>query len=243
MAILQGNYFSKEIKQDIHFFMMNPFEDRNEKKYLILLHGLMDNSVSWSMKTNLVRLAAEHGITVFCPEAHRSFYCDIHSGGNYRSMIIKEIPEILYEMFGIILNQNNVIIAGNSMGGYGALKAVLTPESIYKKCMAFSPVIHPVEAFQIIPQDYLFEGEEKRIFGESPTLKKEDDLYYLAETGKEKKVSLSIICGKNDFLIEQNRKYQQCLHSCGQKCKYMEEEGEHGWEFWNKYLYRVFEEF
>lgn len=249
MAFLEGNYYSEALKQDVHFVCINPFEERKEgdkEKYLIMLHGLMDNCRSWSLRTNLYRLAAEYGVTVFCPEGHRGFYSDMLYGGKYRRMINKEIPRVLKEMLGITLDGNNTVIAGNSAGGYGALKAVLSEDSLYQKAMAFSPVIDPVQALAVIPEDYLISGEEQAIYGSQIELKKEDDLFELIKAeGLKKKFPLriTVTCGRNDFLIEQNREFQKQIQKSEIGCIYREAEGEHGWDYWDTHLRELFVEY
>lgn len=249
MAFFQGSYFSEALLQDIHFSCIRPFENiepGQPEKYLILLHGLMDNSTAWFLKTNLYRLAEQYGVTVFCPEGHRSFYCDMEYGAKYRTLVVKEIPRVMTQMFGYRLNSENTVIAGNSAGGYGALKAVLTPDSIYRKCMAFSPVTEALSALDVIPDDYLIPEEEKAIWGSDKKVTDTDKLDVLMNDAKLKEkfpLEISITCGKDDFLITQNRELHRQLAAAGIPITYTEANGEHGWEYWDAHIKELFERF
>lgn len=249
MAFLQGSYFSEELLQEVHFTCIRPFENQKEEaqeKYLILLHGLMDNSNAWILKTNLYRLAEEYGVTVFCPEGHRSCYCDMKYGGKYRRMLIKEIPRIMKGLLGCELNGKNTVIAGNSAGGLGALKAVLSPDSLYRKCMAFSPVVHPEKALRDIPESYLIAGEERAIFGEALKIPQEENPAELLKDERLKNkfpLQITISCGTEDFLLAQNREFQKALAESGVSVTYREAAGEHGWEYWENHLKELFEEY
>lgn len=249
MAFLQGSYFSEALLQDMHFTCIRPFENRTgeePEKYLILLHGLMDNSSAWVLKTTLYRLAEEYGVTVFCPEGHRSYYCDMKFGGRYRQMIIKEIPRVMKEMLGCELNAENTVIAGNSAGGLGALKAMLSPDSIYRKCMAFSPVVHPKKALMDIPDSYLISGEERAIFGAELQVPDEENPEALLKDERLRDkfpLQITITCGTEDFLLEQNRTFRKAFEQAGIPVTYREAAGEHGWEYWEEHLKELFEEY
>ena len=43
-------------------------------------------------------------------------------------------------------------------------------------------------------------------------------------------------CGKEDFLIEPNRAFHKFLVDNDVNVYYQEDDGNHNWEFWNKYL-------
>ena len=48
-------------------------------------------------------------------------------------------------------------------------------------------------------------------------------------------------CGKQDFLIEQNRAFYKFLIENDINVDYKEDDGSHDWEFWNKYLEKSIE--
>lgn len=249
MAFLEGSYFSGALLQDMHFSCIRPFENANkdgQERYLVLLHGLMDNCTAWFLKTDLYRLAEAYGVTVFCPEGHRSYYCDMAFGGKYRKMVTEEIPQVMKGILGCTLTGENTVIAGNSAGGYGALKASLQPGSVYRKCMAFSPVTNWEQALTDIPESYRIAGEERAILGEREKLVREENLAELLQAPEllEKgPLQITITCGTEDFLNGQNREFFKELKAAGIPAHYREEKGEHGWDYWNGHLKELFEEF
>lgn len=105
---------------------------------LYLLHGLSDNHSCWLRRTAVDRYAEEYGIAVVMPEVQRSFYCDMAHGPAYFTYIADELPQICQRLFRLSDKREDTFIAGNSMGGYGALKAALSrPEPGLRPLLAF----------------------------------------------------------------------------------------------------------
>ncbi len=48
-------------------------------------------------------------------------------------------------------------------------------------------------------------------------------------------------CGTEDFVIEKNRNMRDALKALGIPINYYEEEGNHDWIFWNKWLLKAME--
>lgn len=248
MALIYGNFYSSCLKMNSHFQAFLPFDKQcgnhnasHKKEYLILLHGMMDNCTAWIEKSCISRFAEEYGVLIFMPEGHRSFYTNMVSGGAYFNFITEEVPTVMEAMFGISLNRENTSIAGNSMGGYGALKSALSRPDLFGRCGALSPVIHPVKALSLIPEDYLIPGEETAVWGNQAVLPDESSLFHLAALLKHHAApKLYITCGQNDFLISQNRSFRDCLNQLSIDFTYQEAPGEHGWTYWNDHLEPMF---
>ena len=92
---------------------------------LYLLHGLSDDHTAWSRRTSVERYAESAGIAVVMPEVQRSFYTDMVYGLRYFTYIAEELPALCRRLFPLSERREDTFIAGNSMGGYGALKAAL----------------------------------------------------------------------------------------------------------------------
>ena len=66
------------------------------------------------------------------PDGDRSFYTNLPHGRNYYDYVAKELPKIMETMFPLISSaREDRFIAGNSMGGYGALKIALREDGAF----------------------------------------------------------------------------------------------------------------
>ena len=88
---------------------------------LYLLHGLSDDDTIWSRRTSIERYAEALGLAVVMPAVHRSFYTDQAYGGNYRTFLTRELPDVVHRFFRVATARERTFVAGLSMGGYGAL--------------------------------------------------------------------------------------------------------------------------
>src|SRR5512138_2093506 len=94
-----------------------------ERKVLYLLHGLSDDASAWQRFTAIETIAAAYGLVVVMPSVGRSFYTDQPNGQRFFSYLVDELPRYLADVFDLQPRRENTLIAGNSMGGYGAMKA------------------------------------------------------------------------------------------------------------------------
>lgn len=94
---------------------------------LYLLHGLSDNSGTWTERTNVVDSAAGHRFIVVMPEGDVSWYTDSATvpTERYESYLLEELIPDVQKRYRTIEEGYARGIAGLSMGGYGSLKMAL----------------------------------------------------------------------------------------------------------------------
>ena len=139
MSILRADFYSEQLTMNTSAIIMLPDDIPNSRaRVLYLLHGLSDNCTGWMRLTGIERYARERKMAVVMPEVQRSFYTDMAYGVNYFSYVAKELPQKMRKMFGFSAKREKNMIAGLSMGGYGALKCALTYPEQYFGCAAFS---------------------------------------------------------------------------------------------------------
>lgn len=212
-----------------------------EPKYktLWLLHGLSDDHTAWARRTSIERYAADRGIAVVMPFGGRSWYTDAAYGAKYFTFITEELPRVCREMFrGMSDKREDNMIAGLSMGGYGAMKAALTYPDRYMGCTALSGAFDiAYMARELVPD------EAKYIFGE---LSSTDELYgtchdvfHLARRAVEEKRELPRIymwCGHSDFIHDSSEKMHAVLSAEDIEHVYEKSDGDHSWGYWDKYI-------
>ena len=243
MAFFQGTIYSEALggMTSLNVILPQALADtpwRGEKAprpVLYLFHGLSDDETIWVRRTNLERYAIQYGLTVIMPDGGRSFYTDMKHGGKYFQYIAEELPAIASRLFHFSSLPEETFIAGNSMGGYGALKLFLTYPERFGFCGAFSASILPMTLPEKFPP---MQRELEDIFGTLENYKREgNDLYRLAQKCILEGRSLSqlyLTCGSGDFLIEENRDFAAHLETLNFPVTFDEDKGTHEWGFWDK---------
>ena len=240
MAFCELKYFSKSLDKAIAADILLPEQQAvGPFAVLYLLHGLSDDHTIWQRRTSIERYAANLPLIVVMPDAGRGFYCDALQGMAWESAIIKDLIGYVDAMFQTRRERNGRILAGLSMGGYGAAKLALKYPDLFCAAVSHSGAMgfahHPLSA-EANPDNVKFCEEMARVVGEFPG-GGPDDLYALANNlDPAKRPALRIDCGADDFLIQDNRAYHAYLEGIGFPHTYLEFEGAHTWEYWDVHI-------
>ena len=208
-------------------------------KCLYLLHGLSDDHTIWARRTSIERYAQEYGIAVVMPCGARSFYTNMKYGGAYYNYIAKEVPRIVREFLNVSDKREDNVIAGLSMGGYGALKIGMRESDRFFAAAGLSSVAD-IKSFINIDR---YSNVAAPIFGDEKIVPDSEDLFALASAleKKELKPRLYMGVGKQDFLYADNQKLRAHLESLDLDYTYRESDGIHSWVFWDEYIQYVLE--
>lgn len=252
MALIHLNFFSETlgISSSVDIIIPQQTSDReiglktkgsedDLPSCLYLLHGLSDDHTIWQRRTSIERYSAEKGIAVVMPCVNRSFYTDMAYGPKYWTYVTEELPEIIHSMFKISQDPKKTFVAGLSMGGYGAMKMALRNPEKFAAAASLSGSLE-LKSFG----DIKLNPEAKLIFGDTPPVNNENDLFFLAQNLKKenKKIpELYIICGIEDPLYRGNQKFKKHLENLKINHTYDEEPGTHEWGFWDKHIQKVLE--
>ena len=240
---LQMNVYSKELKKSVGVNILIPEKCLNAStpyKTLWLLHGLSDDHTAWMRYSSIERYADAWGIAVIMPNASRSWYTNTAYGANYFNFITNELPQLCRGLFrGMSSVREDNIVAGLSMGGYGALKLALTCPERYGACISLSG------SFDITRRGREYNLDEWRsIFGyeiESALdlAGSEHDLFALVEKNKNEKKpfpKLYMWCGVEDGFININRIFDEHLTRLEVPHVFEESEGNHTWKWWDLHI-------
>ena len=148
MAFVEINYFSKALNQTVSVNVILPEVKKQSPeagapdgtyKTLWLLHGLSRDRTVWMRRSNIERYADKYNLAVVMPEVGRSWYTDTCNGEKYFTFVTEELPAVCRSYFkGMSEKREDNLIAGNSMGGYGAVKAALHHPDKYFACASLS---------------------------------------------------------------------------------------------------------
>lgn len=203
-----------------------------------LLHGHSDDHTGWLRRTNVDFYARERGVAVVMPEVQRSFYCDMKYGLRYFAYVADELPRLCRQMFRLSSRRCDTLVAGLSMGGYGALKCAFFRPETFGACASLSGAVD-VRAM-LERQNGQGLDEFRAIVGPDLQIPPEDDLYALADRVAARPAAerprVFACCGTEDFLNADNRNFAAYLTKAGIAHRYEEGPGVHEWPFWDRWL-------
>ena len=133
---------------------------------LYLLHGCCDTYESWTRQTDVEELAQLRDVLVVMPEAGPvGWYSDWWNHGDggppaWETFHTRELRRVLEHDYGA--GQKRVI-AGLSMGGFGALSYAARNPGMFRAAASYSGVVHPL--YRDFPQGMMGVTQE---FGEDP---------------------------------------------------------------------------
>lgn len=251
MAFLQMNYHSDALGIGVSVNVVLPEKAKTligmkadgakTYKTLYLLHGLSDDHSIWMRRTSIERYAADYGIAVVMPTVGRSWYTDKPSGEKYLTFVAKELPSVCRSYFrGMSERREDTLVAGLSMGGYGAVKVALTAPETFGGCASLSGALD-VATFSRRHSNL---GELRGIFGydleDSEQLKgTQHDVFHLLRqhvaAGRENPRTY-LWCGESDYLLDHSRRFRDLLLECGVEHCYEESEGDHAWHWWDLHI-------
>ena len=160
--VLPNDFIMEEIKEPRHY-------DRPTKS-LILLHGLTGTDTDWLYGGVAQEMAKQYNLAVFMPTVGNFFYLDHgYEGGNFASFIGEELPEYIRDTFGYCINREDTMIAGLSMGGFGAIHTALQFPDTFSSCVALSSALEYLyrglkEEGKEIPRIYMAIGTEDSLY-------------------------------------------------------------------------------
>lgn len=240
MAVLHGSFLSSEIGRHVQFTVILPHDtvtDQPASGYpvLYILPGRTDDCSTWLYRTNIERYAYFKKLAVVIPSGDGSFYANMSGGGRYFSMVTKELPEIVRNMFRVGFSRRHTYIAGAAMGGYGAIRCALNFPEQYAGCIALSPIAD-IEA---LVQKEVGEGKTevwRGILGDRMMVPRELDLYNLVNDSHNYSTIQPLIymaCGKRDELYQSVIQLRDTFDRNKLDFIFEQADAGHEWGFWD----------
>ena len=246
MGVFSGDFYSRALRRNTRLGIIFPEESEDvtleypgSPKVLYLLHGLGGNSDEWVRFTKIEYYAKKYNFIVIMPEVDRSFYCDQTAGSRYFSYIADDLPGICHSWFRLDTRRENTFIAGESMGGYGAVKIGLRRPSRFGAIASLSGVLdYPALIRQVVRGEWtdMEPGEFHFLHGTTKVAGTEDDVIALVRQAASdpNRPRLLQLCGTEDFLYENNQRFRSAAEEAGYGHVYMEAPGEHAWPYWDR---------
>jgi putative tributyrin esterase len=197
-----------------------------------LLHGLSDDHTLWMRRTRIEAYAERWPIIIVMPDGGRGFYTNHVAGPKWATHIAEELPARIERMFGAKTTRAGRCIGGLSMGGYGAMRLALGYPDRYISANSHSgALLGPSMHRGVISID-----EYHQMFGAAYE-GSASDLLVLARRAKASGAALPklmIDCGREDHLLEANRKVHSELLAMQVEHAYDDDlPGGHDWNYWD----------
>jgi len=198
---------------------------------LYLLHGLTHDNNSWVDNTDIERQVRKLPLVVVMPNGLRGFYTDSESNpaANYESAVVHNLIQNIDRRLKTIGSPAGRAIAGNSMGGYGAIKLALKHPDKFSAAYSLSGALRKGSSDYTSPPA----KEWAEMFGPSPTGGPHDLATLASGANRSTLPQLGIECGLGDSMLHESRHFQKVLEDLSIRHSYVEEPGGHNWDYWN----------
>lgn len=255
MAFFEGEYYSFATRSHRSFTAVIPLDPPPEGPVIpayttgpyptvYLLHGYSGSRNDYLTQSGIALWAARHRCAVIMPDGGNYFYVDSEAlGENYGQLIGEELVQVTRRMFNLSHRREDTVIAGLSMGGFGALVNGTRYPEVFGSVIAMSSalIVEDILSGRIeqehlpgIPLQYY-----ETVFG--PRDRLEESLKNPAHTAKRaleggNAPRLFLACGTEDFLWRNNLSFHETLEKMGYDHVFWTAPGVHDYDFWNRAL-------
>lgn len=224
---------------NIHFLQDSEEIIPKPYKTLYLLHGLYGSDDIFLANTSIQKFAEDNGIAIVIPCGENSFYVDNEkSHAYYGEYVGQELLDITRNIFPLSHKREDTYIAGFSMGGYGAIRNGLKYSHNFSKIGMISPALITDDIINYTSDSNVLRSRDfyESVFGDLNKLKGSDkDPKYLIDKCDDLP-DIYMACGIDDFLFEKSADFYRFLNSRNIDATFVGDEGEHTWEFCDKYI-------
>lgn len=240
IASLQGLQFitvkSNALKKRADLTVFVPESTEKVLPLVILLHGVYGSHWAWAVKGKAHETAqqlidARQIKPMILVMPSDGLYGDgsgyvPHRTEDYEKWIVEDVIQVVKEQFPQATDESPVFIAGLSMGGYGALRLGAKYPGVFRAFSGLSSITHFEQIGQFVSD---FEQLKR------DALEQDGVLDWMLKN-KAILPPFRFDCGREDVLIEHNRRLHTALEQHGIPHQYEEFAGGHSWEYWEEHL-------
>jgi putative tributyrin esterase len=244
MALIRIDHTPDTVQVNLPLYVILPDPGQmkalpvSRRKVLYLLHGLSEDGSAWQRYTSIETTAAAYGLVVVMPSAGRSFYTDQPNGQRYFTYLTQELPQYLKDMFGLAPAREDSLIAGVSMGGYGAFKAAFHYPERFAAAASFSGMLS-LEILRLLPDDPR-QAEFAQLFGDLSQLagSEHDPETWVKNADPAALPNLYVTSGRQEDIYPLGQYFASMCRDQGIQVDYHEYDGKHEWPFWDQQVQR-----
>ena len=230
---------SKQLKgrADICVFVPELHNNNSSIPVVVLLHGVYGSAWSWALNggvhltaSRMMRKGQLPPMILAMPSdglwGDGSAYLP-HHGLDFEKWIAEEVPAVMKICFQEVDDRSPFFISGLSMGGFGALMIGIKYHRLFSAVSAHSSIT-------VLEEMKLFAEEDLENYRQiNPADENVADRILLHH---EHLPAIRFDCGKEDELIEGNRKLHSQLEEASIPHTYEEFPGGHQWTYWAQHI-------
>lgn len=203
---------------------------------LYLLHGSEDDAGTWLAKTRVEDKVGD--LVVVMPDAMgRSFYLDSPGKGAWQSFFVDELLPWVDARYRTVAAREGRCVAGNSMGGYGALRLGWVAPERFAAVASMSGAVSWGEDAAWRDHGWVSRVARDLYGDEAREAYARDALRPLLRArvgeGGYDGPALYLDVGRGDFLRDDNRAFHAELEAMGVPHAWAEAPGGHDWRYWD----------
>lgn len=205
---------------------------------IYLLHGRGGNYQDWTNLTKITQYSIAYDFIIVMPDGGKeSWYADNANLPNEKreSYFIKELIPEIDAKYRTLADRQNRIVAGLSMGGYGAVKFGLKYPEKFFLAGSFSGAMDAVVKTQ--NYKHLIKSVADVFGDENNQARKDNDIFRIVVEASAEKIKefpfLFIDCGTEDHQFQSNRDFIALLTDKKVPHEYRQKPGVHNWAFWD----------
>lgn len=235
---------SQMMGRDMPYRVVVPtdYDTKTADRYAVvyLLHGLTGHFNDWTDRGNITGLAAKYNLILVTPEGNDGWYSDKGSD-MYESYIVKELIPEIDKSFRTFPDRDHRIIAGLSMGGYGAVKFGLKFPEMFSLVGSFSGAFVTGRWSENVGGNKLIGKSLDTVFGalNSEPRKANDVFNLVGGISADRLKNLPYIylsCGTEDVFIKTNRELAAKMNEKKLPNEFHSPAGNHDWNFWGSQI-------
>ena len=253
MGMLHFDYLSQTLGYHTNIYFILPactHEGKAPAATLYLLHGGGGNGMDWIRYTSIERYADKYNIAVVMPEVDGScFYADMKHGYNYFTYLTEEVVAVAEGLLPVNKEPEKRLVAGLSMGGYGAFKWAFNYPEFFAAAANLSGISFIMDIFGgngFAAKDAeepcgpvaLNWGSLEELQGSMSDSKEWVDKAVREGT---KLPKLFAAIGTEDYSYKLSCDYLQYCKEQGIEVHYEEMPGQHEWSVWDTMIARFME--
>ena len=257
MAVFSVTMHSHALQRNVPLMILYPsdtedpktgrYEKARQIRVLYLLHGFEGCCNDWLYNTRIKLLARQHRIAVVMPSGENLFYNDVSTvRGNFEQFLTEDLIAFMENTFHVSRKREDRLIAGLSMGGYGAIVNGLRHPELYSVIGGFSSALldsrlakmsvskRPEDAEALTWYCHLFSVADIREYTGS-----RNDCSALARTvPADQRPVVYLSCGTEDSLYPASESFASLLDTLGYQLTWEKWTGDHNWKFWDESIER-----
>jgi uncharacterized protein with PIN domain/S-formylglutathione hydrolase FrmB len=141
----------------VHVLLPSRFHERRDARWpvLYLLHGMWDGPDAWIRETDVVELTVDLDLLVVMPDGGQfGYYTDWWNGGEggppmWETFHLVELRQLLEREFRVGPRR---VVAGLSMGGFGAMSYAARHPDLFAGAASFSGIVDCLGAPRVPPE-------------------------------------------------------------------------------------------